>query len=123
MPLKIDSRGSAISLRAQIGSVRWIFLAFGFGVPLLAWSQGHLKLDGSEPFVSYLVAFSFVTIGLFVGLQPSIESTFDLAAKVIRIRRRIAIVSRQTIVPFATVEGLGLRESIHESGSSYTPQL
>jgi hypothetical protein len=87
MPLKIESSGSTISLRAQIGSVRWIFL----GVPLLAWSQGNLKLDGSGRFVSYLVAFLFVTLGLLVGLQPSIESTFDLAAKVIRIRRRTAI--------------------------------
>jgi hypothetical protein len=119
MPLKIESSGSTISLRAQIGSVRWIFL----GVPLLAWSQGNLKLDGSGRFVSYLVAFLFVTLGLLVGLQPSIESTFDLAAKVIRIRRRTAIVLRESIVPFATVEGLGLRESVHESGSSYTAQL
>ena len=61
MPLKIERSGSAIRLRAQIGSVRWIFLAFGFGVPLLAWSQGHLKLDGSGPLASYLGAFLFVT--------------------------------------------------------------
>ena len=41
----------------------------------------------------------------------------------IRIRHRIVFVSRPTIVPFATVEGLGLREFIPESGSSYRPEL
>jgi hypothetical protein len=56
--------------------VRWIFLAFGFGVLFLAWSQGHLKLDGSGRSYFTWVPFLFVTIGLLVGLQPSIESTF-----------------------------------------------
>ena len=113
MPLKVERSGSAITLRAPIGSVRWGFLAFGLGVPLLMWSRGHVKLDGSA-----LVCFFFVALGLYVGLQPTIETTFDLAAKLIRIRHRIVFVSRPTIVPFATVEGLGLREYIHESGSS-----
>ena len=70
-----------------------------------------------------MVCFFFVALGLYVGLQPTIETTFDLGAKVIRIRHRIVFVSRPTIVPFATVEGLGLREYVHESGASYTPQL
>jgi hypothetical protein len=118
MPLKIEVSGSDVTLRAPIGSVRWTFLAFGLGVPLLMWSRGHVKLDGSA-----LVCFFFVAIGLYVGFQPTIETTFDLAAKLIRIRHRIVFVSRPTIAPFATVEGLGLREYIHESGSSYTPQL
>ena len=118
MPLKIEVSGSDITLRAPIGSVRWTFLAFGLGVPLLMWSRGHVKLDGSA-----LVCLFFVALGLYVGFQPTIETTFDLAANVIRIRRRIAFVSRHTIVPFATVEGLGLWEYIHESGSSYKPVL
>ena len=64
MPLKIESNGSAITLRAPIGSVRWTFLAFGLGVPLLMWSRGHVKLDGSA-----LVCFVFIAIGLYVGFQ------------------------------------------------------
>jgi hypothetical protein len=86
-------------------------------------AQGHLKLDGSGLFVSYLGAFFFVAIGLWVGLPPSIETTFDLAVREIRIRRPMAIMTRQTIVPFATVEGLGLREFFYDSGSSYSPEL
>jgi hypothetical protein len=84
-----------IRLRAQIGSVRWAFLAFGLGVPLLMWSRGQVKLDGSA-----LVCFFFLALGLYVGFQPTIETTFELAAKVIHIRRRIAFVSRHAIVPF-----------------------
>ena len=49
-----------------------------------------------------------VTLGLLSAFQPTIETTFDLAAKMVSIRRRFAVVSRQTVVPFTAIEGLGL---------------
>jgi hypothetical protein len=69
------------------------------------------------------VPFSSSPSGFGLAFRPSIETTFDLALKEIRIRRPMAIMTRQTIVPFATVQGLGLREFIHDSGSSYSPEL
>ncbi len=113
-----------MTLRAPIGAVRWFFLAFGLGAPLLAFLAGHLKLDGSGPPVSYLVSFMFVAMGLFVGLQPYVETTFDVAKKKIEIRRQQAGISRRTIVPFSAVDGLGVKEGgSGEGGVGYTPQL
>jgi hypothetical protein len=123
MSLEIEAHENSITLRASVGSTRWFFLAIGLGAPFLMWWQGHLRLDGSGGLGSYFGALFFAGIGLFVALQPTVETTFDLAAKVIRVRRRIAIVSRQTLVPFSAVEGIGLREASGENGATYRPEL
>jgi hypothetical protein len=56
MPLEIESRENCITLHASLGAVRWLFLAFGFGVPLLMWWLGHLRLDGSSELGRYFVS-------------------------------------------------------------------
>jgi hypothetical protein len=124
MPLELEMHASSIILRAPIGAVRWFFLAWGLGAPLLALLAGHLKLDGSGSLGLYLVSFMFFAIGLFVGLQPYVETTFDVAKKRIEIRKQQAGISRRTIVPFSAVDGLGVKEGgSGESGVGYTPQL
>jgi hypothetical protein len=123
MPLKIEAHENCITLHAPMGAVRWLFLAFGFGVPLLMWWLGHVRLDGSSEFGLYFVGLFFVATGFLLGLQPTIQTTFDFNKRVICIRRQFVFISRQTVVPFSAVKGLGLREYVTEDGAGYVPEL